>query len=264
MFFSFTKLAGALAAPMTLLTFALFASILIMAFTSQGWFHRLGKRIGILAVLLLMVIATTPVGFYAVSSLENMYANVKLPKKVTGIVVVAADENPTISETRRIPVAGNAAQRYIHLKRLAKTYPHAKIVLVGDTTMLYPAKKVTTKKVIQSILDTIGVPRYRTQYETKSRNTHENAVFAAKKVKPSKKDNWLLVTSASHMPRTLLCFKKAGWNVTPAPSDYFTSGTHHFHFGLDMAAQIRLLNVAAHEYYGLLAYWMMGWIDKPW
>ncbi len=264
MIFSLTKIAGTLASPLTLLTFLIFFSMLIVAFMSDGWMKRMGKRIGVLAVLILMAIAIAPVGYFALTPLENLHANVKLPRKVEGIIVVAADENPQISEVRGLPVTGHATQRYVYLKRLSKIYPHAKIVLVGNTRHLYPSKKMTTKQVIQPVLDTIGIPRWRTRYEQKSRNTHENAIFAARKVKPSKKDRWLLVTSAFHMHRTLLCFEKAGWNVVPAQSDYMTDGQSHFHFGMDMAKQIRLLSIAAHEYYGLLGYWLMGWIDKPW
>lgn len=264
MFFSFTKLAGALASPLTFLTLTIFVSMLVVAFIPYGWFRGFVKKIGVLAVLLLTLISIMPVGYYAMRPLEDLHANVKLPRKVDGIIVVSADENPAISESRHLPIVGHAAQRYIHLKRLAKKYPRAKIVLSGDTSLFFPAKKKTTKQVIQPVLDTIGIPRSRTRYETKSKNTHENALFSAKKVKPSKKERWILVTSAFHMHRTLLSFEKAGWNVTPSPSDYFTGTDHHFHFGLDMPKQARLLSIAAHEYYGLLTYWLMGWIEKPW
>jgi len=262
--FSLSKLFVTLTSPINLLVVLIFSSMLIVTFVPFGFLHRWGKRIGVFSVILMTLIAVTPIGYFSVEYLENLHSNVKLPRNVTGIIVLAADENPNISEKRHIPIMGSAAQRYIYLKRLSKTYPRAKIILVGSTNALYPSGKMTTKQVIQPVLDIMNIPRWRTRYETKSRNTHENAILSAKKIKPSSKEKWLLVTSAYHMQRALLSFKKAGWNVVPSPSDYLTSGKEEFHFGLNMPHNVRLLSIAAHEYYGLLSYWLMGWIDKPW
>jgi len=52
--------------------------------------------------------------------------------------------------------------------------------------------------------------------EKESRNTHENAVFTAKWLSVNDPSaSGLLITSASHMPRAIGCYKKANVVVTP-------------------------------------------------
>jgi uncharacterized SAM-binding protein YcdF (DUF218 family) len=114
------------------------------------------------------------------------------------------------------------------------------------------------------VLADIGVPVERMTFEKTSRNTYENAVYSADIMRPTPQEKWLLVTSAWHMPRAMGCFRKAGWNIYPAPTGYFTSGdyTPHYYFRFD--EQLRDLTTAVHEYVGLLAYWWMGRTSALW
>ena len=69
-----------------------------------------------------------------------------------------------------------------------------------------------------------NIPEEDIIIENKSRNTIENAIFSTKLLKeqyPNSK--CLLITSASHMRRAELSFKKAGLHVTPFPTDCITS-----------------------------------------
>jgi uncharacterized SAM-binding protein YcdF (DUF218 family) len=65
----------------------------------------------------------------------------------------------------------------------------------------------------------------RFYFEAASRNTYENAVLSAKLPSVDITKPWLLVTSASHIPRSMAVFQKAGWNVTPYAVD-FRAGAH--------------------------------------
>ena len=73
-------------------------------------------------------------------------------------------------------------------------------------------------------LAAFGIPRERLIIENKSRNTAENAAFSKEMVSPQPGENWLLVTSAFHMPRSVGLFRKVGFPVIPWPVDYRTSG----------------------------------------
>ena len=68
---------------------------------------------------------------------------------------------------------------------------------------------------------------------------------------------WLLLTSASHMPRALATFRKAGWNVTPYPVD-FRAGTHTPWTQYSLAEGAKKWHLALHELAGLLAYRLAG------
>lgn len=54
--------------------------------------------------------------------------------------------------------------------------------------------------------------------DSKSRNTHDNALYSASILKGAGIDRILLVTSATHMPRAVREFRSAGVQVVPAPT----------------------------------------------
>ena len=63
-------------------------------------------------------------------------------------------------------------------------------------------------------------------FETKSRNTWENALFTRALIKPQTRVEtfFLLVTAAWHMPRAMGVFRKLGYRVIAYPTDYMTLG----------------------------------------
>ena len=67
---------------------------------------------------------------------------------------------------------------------------------------------------------------------------------------------WLLVTSALHMPRSVACFRAAGWDVTPYPTN-FRIGPDPLSFALPQ--NLEGVDLAAHEWVGLLYYRLRGY-----
>lgn len=68
----------------------------------------------------------------------------------------------------------------------------------------------------------LGAPPLRWQ-EGQSRDTRENAVFTAAKLKADGITRIALITNAWHMPRSVRQFEAAGLQVTPAPMGYISS-----------------------------------------
>jgi uncharacterized SAM-binding protein YcdF (DUF218 family) len=68
-----------------------------------------------------------------------------------------------------------------------------------------------------------GVDIPRVSLESGSRNTRENAIQVAKLLGDKCRQPWLLVTSASHMVRSMEEFEAAVCNVTAYPVDSRTS-----------------------------------------
>ncbi len=67
---------------------------------------------------------------------------------------------------------------------------------------------------------------------------------------------WILITSASHMPRALAVFRKQGWNVTPYSVDFYTGlSTPWTSYSLGISGK---WYIALHEYLGILAYRLTG------
>ncbi len=255
------KFLGSFADPMNFFALLLLLSALATVSPWEG-FRGAGRRTSFVLALFLAFLMLCPLGSWALLPLENRYAPPSM-KKVDGIIVLTGDENGTLSEKRGLPLAGASAQRHLTMLRLAKRYPTAKIVVVGDPFPLRKSK-MAAKDIVAASLESAGIPASRVIYELKSRTTRENAVLAKKLVKPKEDEVWLLVTSAYHMQRAFLSFEKEGWEVVPYPGEYLTYSGDPETFKPDLARQMRFLSRAVHEYVGLGVYWMKGWIERPW
>lgn len=102
----------------------------------------------------------------------------------------------------------------------------------------------------------LGADPSRIRIETESWDTDANARFTAVMVG---KGPVVLVTSAFHMPRAVLAFKKAGVDAIPAPTDYrvnFEASPLKAPFleWLPRAEYLETTALALHEYMGLLYY----------
>ena len=85
-------------------------------------------------------------------------------------------------------------------------------------------------KIARRILIDLGVPESKILVETRSSNTTQNARYSAEILRAQGLTQPILVTSAFHMKRAVLNFKKQGIDVVPYPADYQV--THHpvFHY----------------------------------
>jgi uncharacterized SAM-binding protein YcdF (DUF218 family) len=137
-----------------------------------------------------------------------------------------------------------------------------KIIFTGGSGSILHSDILEGEKV-KAFLHKAGLPDSAIVYETKSRNTHENAVFTKpilQKEAPGGK--YLLITSAFHMRRSLACFTKAGIKVMPYSTDRY-SGPWKFEFDymfLPDAATLTDWNILFHEWFGCLSYKMSGYI----
>ncbi len=225
--------------------------------------QKIGRRLCLFLGALLFTAAVLPVGFWVLAPLENRFPTGR-PDRVDGIILLGGDENTFLTDSRKQASVNVSARRYITFAGLAREYPKARLAFIGGNPELVVRSKLSTVDIAKPVLDAIGVKSDRVVFEDKSRNTYENAVFGKQVVKPSEGENWLLVTSASHMPRALLTFKKAGWNVHPAPTGFLTPKTAPFMLGFNVNKRLNELTVALYEYQALLAYWILGRIDNPW
>ena len=108
------------------------------------------------------------------------------------------------------------------------------------------------------LLRQLGLPVTRFSFEARSRNTSQNAVFMFNKLRPSAEQDWVLLTSASHMKRALASFKAAGWaSLVPYPVDFQTTSTPHWG-QFSPGKGFSMVQVGLHEHVGYLAYWLSG------
>jgi uncharacterized SAM-binding protein YcdF (DUF218 family) len=98
--------------------------------------------------------------------------------------------------------------------------------------------------------------------EAASRNTFENARFSKKCCDSLHlKGPYLLVTSASHMPRAAACFRKAGMDFNPYPVHFLsrTSGSYEFKDWILPSSEVLFhWELLVKEWVGMLAYQFSG------
>jgi len=93
----------------------------------------------------------------------------------------------------------------------------------------------------------------RVTFESKARNTRENARQVAALLGERCKQPWLLVTSAWHMPRSMAEFEAVGCNVTAYPVDFHTSEESSW-TEYSMVVSLEAWQKALHELLGIFVY----------
>ena len=210
----------------------------------------------------LLFAAFTPVGGWIMAPLENRFARPTLPPRVAGIIVLAGAERTHLTAARTLPHVNEFAERLTAFAALARRFPKAKIIHSGRG---FTADSVgeTPSSVARELLVSVGVDPQRLILEKRSLNTYQSAVELKKMIHTESDDPWLLVTSAMHMPRSVACFQAQQLTVTPYPVDYQTT-TGAFPMSANAVANLRVLDLAAHEWIGLLYYRLRGYTDTLW
>ncbi len=214
------------------------------------WRRPIGRRLGIATAIFVVVFGLLPTGTWLLEPLENRFEVPRGLDAVSGIIVLSGGEAVDATERYAEPQLGSAGDRLTTFLLLAARYPGARVVHTGN------AREST---VARAVILGAGVDAGRIDFEDRSVNTCDSARNVHALVAPRPGENWLLVTSASHMPRAVACFRAVGWNVVPYPTD-FRTGTSSL--AIDMLANLRNVSVAAHEWLGLVYYRLRGYTSE--
>lgn len=178
-------------------------------------------------------------------------------QRYAGVVVLGgALESAYVWQGHGQVALTEAAERMTVPLALLQQYPHLRLLFTGGEGDLFAAG-LTEADRARIFFDSMGLAPHRVLYESASHTTYENAVFSATVPGVNPAQPWLLLTSASHMPRAMATFRKAGWNVTPYPVD-FRTGTHTPWTQYSLAVGAKKWQLALHELAGLLAYRLAG------
>jgi uncharacterized SAM-binding protein YcdF (DUF218 family) len=178
-------------------------------------------------------------------------------QKYAGVVLLGGALEPAyVWQGHGQAALNDAAERMTVPIALLQQYPHLRLLFTGGDGELF-AQGPTEADRAKIFFDSMGVSPQRIAYESASHTTYENAILTAVVPGVDPAQPWLLLTSASHMPRAMATFRKAGWNVTPYPVD-FRTGTHTPWTQYSLALSAAKWHLALHEMAGLLAYRLVG------
>ena len=121
-----------------------------------------------------------------------------------------------------------------------------------------------------TILELMDIRQEDLILESRSFNTHENAVFTKEILQALNINKILLVTSAVHMPRSIAIFRHENIDAIPAPTDFlisernliehtYTSQSRIFSL-LPTSQNLDYTTRAMKEYIGTFIYRLKGWL----
>ncbi len=256
MFFYLSKIFWALMAPSNFIGLLIILGAIALArarWRGARWFI-------IPAALLYTMFGIMPLGLALLRPLEDRFPVLDVAKlNPTGIIVLGGGVDETLSKARGTIELSEAGGRMTEAVALARRFPNARIVFTGGTAALR-GSDITESDIARKLFLSLGLDERRLTFEDKSRNTHENAQFTKALVQPKSGEQWLLVTSAYHMPRSIGIFRKADFAVVPFPVDFTSLGDNRDYFRPSAEARLGLKHTdrAVREWIGLVAYYLTG------
>lgn len=188
--------------------------------------------------------------------LEHRYpvpAADKVAQHVGVIVLGGALEHPASWQAHGQVPLGQSAERMTVPVGWMHQHPQLQLVFSGGEGRLL-ATGVTEGQLAQQFYTEQGVDMARVHIEQGARTTRENAQRVAETLGAQCGNaQWLLVTSAWHMPRSVPEFAAVGCQVTPYPVDFRTGDATDWH-SYHMADSLMRWQMALHEWLGQLVY----------
>lgn len=252
MFFILSKLFWIAFRPLNFLFFMALAGMLA---------GRLGWRKLRTALLAVSISAFVLFGFtqftdFLLHRLEMAVPAGEIPMQPAGIIVLGGGIGQIASQYQ----LAEASDRLIKGLELRRLHPGARFIYSGGSGALLvdqPAEAHSAALVVGAIYgDDRGM-----ELENRSRSTFENAVEVAAMLGTDKSKPQLLVTSASHMPRAIGCFRRLGVNVIPVPTDFRADPLTFPWLSDEAPNQFLKLSLFVKEMIGLAAYRLSGRID---
>ena len=255
MYFIISKTIGIFAVPSN----AIMALALCGLLLWPTRLSKIGKRIVVVSILLLLIAGASPLGTALLLPLDNRFPSWDASRGApTGVIVLGGVINPEVSVARGEVSLGQAAERLLAAAELYHRYPAVRVVFTGGNGNVVFGGRPESD-IAADFLEGLGIPLEHIELENGARNTMENAINTKRLIAPKPGERWLLITSASHMPRAMGLFRETGFFVEAYPVDWQTKGW------ADVAMQpvsllrgFDQLDLAAHEWLGLIFDRMSG------
>ncbi|MBW2053193.1 MAG: YdcF family protein [Deltaproteobacteria bacterium] len=234
--------------PIPLCLEILLFGLILLFFTSK---KKLGKAVICLGVILLAAFSFSPLADMLLAPLEYKYPKIENLKAYSGvrwIVVLGGGHKNDL----RTPVTSRLVRptlvRVVEAVRIHCLLPHTKLILSEGAL----PGQVSGAEIMADLALALGIDKASIVLEPDSRDTKDQARRIKKMIG---KDRFFLVTSASHMPRSMALFEKRDMRPIPAPTDHLFKkdpAGRGFKDYFPNAEGIFKTKVALYEYMGLI------------
>jgi len=182
---------------------------------------------------------------------------------VSAVVLLGGAGAPPAAP-RKFPETNIFGDRLIHAVRVFRDSKAPWLICTGGRLEFVHAQ--ATADAVNNrrlLIDVFGVDSSRILVGDRSRNTREDAEEVVRLLgEKGERYDVLLVTSAAHMDRSSRVFNKMGITTLEAPTDYMVECGFQWKLlkFLPSSDALHVIDIALHEYYGILAYRLMGCI----
>lgn len=231
--------------------------VLLLILAVRLWKKERGLAASLLGITsLFYLLSTGYVSDKLIGSLEQRYAP---PSSVQGDVIVvlgggATKDTPDLGGLGN--VSGSAGNRLLAAARLHER-TGLPIIFSGGQVF---ADSGNEADISARQLRELGIPASDLLTENRSLNTEQNALYTAALLKERGYTRPILITSAFHLPRSVLNFERAGVEVTPYPVDYWVSFKQPLYPAKfsPSAAAFSMTGTALKEYLGIASLKLQG------
>ena len=255
MFFILSKTIGLLLEPL-IIPYLFLAIGIIARWRQWRWTMRLSLTT---AIALPLVYGILPVSSLPLQFLEGRIPRGEINEKhIDGIIVLGGfTGNGVVAESHNQYGLNGSAERFTAAMALAQRLPKTPILFSGFSDELIQSGWRESDN-IRDLINQLGGLNTTVLYEENSRNTYENAVNSRQVFAAEPGTNWILITSANHMPRAVGSFAAAGWSgIIPYPVDYQSPKTGYIN-SWNIGKGVEIMRRSLHEYAGLLIYYLTG------
>jgi len=200
---------------------------------------------------LLYALSTPLVGGQLIGSLESVHPMPPNAEQPGAIIILGADGERTPDPMVKAEPGPLSLQR---LAGAAMIVREKKLPVLITGARVGAGEPAVANLMADLFTDAFGLPvEWR---ETKAENTCENARYSAEILRKAGINSALVVTHAWHMPRAILSFRQAGFDIVPAPLHGDTKEIRGISDVLPHTSAWLRSFYALHEWIGLLAYRM--------
>jgi len=221
--------------------------------------RKLGSLLIASGVVLLVGFSFGPLPNLLLLPLESSYpplTDMSAHDGVETIVILGGGHVPDLRLTPNSRLSYASLSRLAEGIRLHRLLPGSRIVVSGGSL----SGNVPIAETMAKAAASLGVHESDILLNTRSRDTKDEAIHVKQIVKESE---FILVTSAAHMPRAVALFQKLGMEPIPAPTDFLVKEAQNRIWPTEFFPDTHNLvkaESALHEYLGLTWAWLRGQI----
>ncbi len=149
--------------------------------------------------------------------------------------------------------------RALETARLYKMMDRPLVIPSGGVTERDPAA-APESDAYESALQALGVPADRIVAESRSKNTHDEALVIKEMLRERGITDFVLVTSALHMRRSMHAFEAQGMHPIPAISPLYGDRREQPFSLLPSESALYTGDQAVYEWIARAYYWAKGWL----